>query len=48
MDGLTLGTAGGGASATSIAATPAPPYYRVTTRTVGPRNTVSYTQVVMK
>jgi hypothetical protein len=48
MDGLTLGTAGGGASATSIAPPPPPPYFRVTTRIDGPRNTVSYTQVVMK
>jgi hypothetical protein len=48
MDGQTLGTAGGGASATSIAPPPPPPYFRVTTRIDGPRNTVSYTQVVMK
>jgi hypothetical protein len=48
MDGATLGTGGGGASTTGIAPPPASPYYRVTTRIKGPRNTVSYTQVVMK
>ncbi len=48
MDGTTLGTAGGGASATGIAPPPPPPYFRITTRIDGPRNTVSYTQVVMK
>lgn len=48
MGGTTLGLGGGGASSTGIAPPAPPPYFRITTRTVGPRNTVSYTQVVMK
>ncbi len=48
MDGATLGGAGGGASFSGIAPPPPPPYFRLTTRIDGPRNTVSYTQVVMK
>jgi Tfp pilus assembly protein PilX len=48
MDGQSLGTAGGGASSSGVSAAAPPPYFRVTTRTVGPRNTVSYTQVVFK
>jgi Tfp pilus assembly protein PilX len=48
IDDTTLGTAGGGTSYTGIASPPPPPYFRVTTRVDGPRNTVSYTQVVVK
>jgi hypothetical protein len=49
MDGLTIGSGGGGVSATQGLPPQAPaPYYRITTRTVGPRDTVSYTQVLMK
>lgn len=48
MGGTTLGLGGGGASSTGIAPPAPPPYFRITTRIRGPRNTVSYTQVVMK
>ena len=48
MSGTSLGAGGGGASFTSIAAPPPPPYFRVTTRIDGPRNTVSYAQVILQ
>ena len=48
MDGQTLGAGGGGAGSSQIAPAPPSSYYRVTTRVDGPRNTVSYTQVVMR
>jgi Tfp pilus assembly protein PilX len=47
-DASTLEVAGGGASSSGIAPPPPPPYFRVTTRVDGPRNTVSYTQIIMK
>lgn len=47
-DGTTLNTGVSGASAGKIPDPPLPPYFRITTRIDGPRNTVSYTQVVMK
>ncbi|MBL8399256.1 MAG: hypothetical protein JNL84_14120, partial [Candidatus Accumulibacter sp.] len=37
---------GGGYSSAGISEEP-PPYYRVTARVRGPRNTISYTQVIM-
>lgn len=48
MGGTTLGVGGGGANISTITNPPPPTYFRVTTRIDGPRNTVSYTQVVLQ
>ncbi|MBP7566734.1 MAG: hypothetical protein KA795_12060 [Burkholderiaceae bacterium] len=41
------GSGGGGAGGPGIDATVRRPYYRITTRVAGPRNTVSYVQVII-
>jgi hypothetical protein len=41
------GTGGGGASGPGVSAVVKRPYFRVTARVVGPRDTVSYVQMVM-
>ena len=48
MDGMSLGSGGGGSGFSGIGSPPPVAYYRVTARILGPRNTVSYTQVIMQ
>jgi len=45
--GTALGPGGGGASGPGLSALAGQPYYRITSRVDGPRNTVSYVQVIM-
>ncbi|WP_147321255.1 hypothetical protein [Rhodoferax lacus] len=44
--GTSLGSGGGGAGGPAIVVVPRP-YFRITTRVEGPRNTLSYVQVIM-
>jgi len=44
--GTSVGTGGGGAGGPAVVVVPRP-YFRITTRVEGPRNTLSYVQVIM-